>query len=125
MTNFFLPVFFFCFVLFCFVICSTTPNTQTTVRELLNNVNNGTSLDNASLIVVYDQASLNVSSLSDDSCLKVLWTKLISTFSNVRFLKGGFNEFHEKFNGLCTNKAQMLQNHQKKPILDYAISQPW
>lgn len=98
-------------------------NDKTTVRELLNNVNNGTDLDKASLIVVYDQGSPNVSSLADDGCLKVLWTKLISTFSNVRFLSGGFSEFNQKFNALCTNKAQMLQNHQKKPSID-AIGQP-
>jgi len=97
-------------------------NNKTTVRELLNNVNNGTNLDNASLIVVYDQGSPNVSNLPDDSCLKVLWEKLISAFNNVRFLKGGFTEFHQNFNSLCTNKAQMLQN-QKKPTID-AIGQP-
>lgn len=97
---------------------------KTTVRELINNVNNGTNIDNASLIVVYDQGSLDVSSLPNDSCLKVLWTKLIATFNNVRLLKGGFTEFQQNFNALCTNKAQMLQNHQKKPTMD-AISQPW
>ena len=90
---------------------------------MLNNVNNGSNLDNASLIVVYDQASENLSSLAEDSCLKLLWTKLVSTFNNVRFLKGGFNEFNQNYNALCTNKAQ-LQNRQKKSNNMDTISQP-
>ena len=64
-----------------------------------------------------------MASLPEDSCLRVLWTKLTGSFKNVRFLKGGFNEFHRNYNALCTNKAQMLQNRQKKPTME-ALSQP-
>lgn len=90
---------------------------------MLNNVNNRSNLDNAALIVVYDQSSSDITSLPDDSCLKVLWTKLVASFKNARFLKGGFGEFHQNYNALCTNKAQLLQNRQKKSSMD-AISQP-
>ena len=73
--------------------------------------------------MVYDQASESAASLPEDSCLRVLWTKLAGSFKGVRFLKGGFNEFHRSYNALCTNKAQMLQSRQKKPSLD-ALSGP-
>ena len=90
---------------------------------MLNNVYNGNDLDNASLIVVYDQASESAAALPEDSCLRVLWTKLTGSFKCVRFLKGGFSEFQRDYNALCTNKAQMLQSRQKKPSLD-TLSQP-
>ncbi|XP_053318442.1 dual specificity protein phosphatase 16 [Spea bombifrons] len=68
-------------------------------------------------VVVYDQSSVDASSLSSDCFLSVLLGKLERLFCNVHLLSGGFFEFSSCFPGLCEGKASMVPTCISQPCL--------
>ncbi|XP_069484809.1 dual specificity protein phosphatase 16 [Ambystoma mexicanum] len=68
-------------------------------------------------VVVYDQNSPDVSSLSPESFLAVLLGKLQSRFCFVHLLSGGFAEFAACFPGLCEGKATLVPSCISQPCL--------
>lgn len=68
-------------------------------------------------VVVYDQSSKDVSSISSDSFLTVLLGKLEKNFSSVHLLAGGFAEFSSCFPGLCEGKSILVPSCISQPCL--------
>ncbi|XP_030070643.1 dual specificity protein phosphatase 16 [Microcaecilia unicolor] len=68
-------------------------------------------------VVVYDQSSQDVSSLSSECFLAVLLRKLEKRFSSVHLLSGGFAEFADCFPGLCEGKAAVVPTCISQPCL--------
>uniref|UniRef100_A0A8C5WHQ5 Dual specificity phosphatase 16 n=2 Tax=Leptobrachium leishanense TaxID=445787 RepID=A0A8C5WHQ5_9ANUR len=71
----------------------------------------------AQQVVVYDQTSVDVSSLPPECFLSVLLGKLEKLFCNVHLLSGGFFEFSSCFPGLCEGKASMVPTCISQPCL--------
>uniref|UniRef100_A0A8D0LCR1 Dual specificity phosphatase 16 n=1 Tax=Sphenodon punctatus TaxID=8508 RepID=A0A8D0LCR1_SPHPU len=68
-------------------------------------------------VVVYDQSSKDVASLSSDCFLTVLLGKLEKNFSSVHLLAGGFAEFSSCFPGLCEGKSILVPTCISQPCL--------
>ncbi|NXA38904.1 DUS16 phosphatase, partial [Eudromia elegans] len=68
-------------------------------------------------VVVYDQSSKDVTSLSPDCFLTVLLGKLEKNFSSVYLLSGGFAEFSSSFPGLCEGKSALVPTCISQPCL--------
>ncbi|NWX88769.1 DUS16 phosphatase, partial [Nothoprocta pentlandii] len=68
-------------------------------------------------VVVYDQSSKDVTSLSPDCFLTVLLGKLEKNFSSVYLLSGGFAEFSSSFPGLCEGKSTLVPTCISQPCL--------
>ncbi|NXQ83637.1 DUS16 phosphatase, partial [Nyctibius grandis] len=68
-------------------------------------------------VVVYDQGSKDVTSLSSDCFLTVLLGKLEKNFSSVYLLSGGFAEFSSSFPGLCEGKSTLVPTCISQPCL--------
>ncbi|XP_044137272.1 dual specificity protein phosphatase 16 [Bufo gargarizans] len=68
-------------------------------------------------VVVYDQSSVDISSLPSDCFLSVLLGKLEKLFSHVHLLSGGFYEFSSYFPGLCEGKASLVPTCISQPCL--------
>ncbi|NXE89642.1 DUS16 phosphatase, partial [Menura novaehollandiae] len=68
-------------------------------------------------VVVYDQSSKDVTSLSSDCFLTVLLGKLEKNFSSVYLLSGGFAEFSSSFPGLCEGKSTLIPTSISQPCL--------
>ncbi|KAF1513430.1 Dual specificity protein phosphatase 16, partial [Eudyptes chrysocome] len=68
-------------------------------------------------VVVYDQSSKDVTSLSSDCFLTVLLGKLEKNFSSVYLLSGGFAEFSSSFPGLCEGKSTLVPTCISQPCL--------
>lgn len=71
-------------------------------------------------VVVYDQSSQDVASLSSDCFLTVLLGKLEKSFSSVHLLAGGFAEFSRCFPGLCEGKSTLVPTCISQPCLPVA-----
>ncbi|XP_029455663.1 dual specificity protein phosphatase 16 [Rhinatrema bivittatum] len=69
------------------------------------------------VVVVYDQSSQDVSSLSSECFLAVLLGKLEKRFCSVHLLSGGFAEFSGCFPGLCEGKAAVVPTCISQPCL--------
>lgn len=68
-------------------------------------------------VVVYDQSSKDVTSLSPDCFLTVLLGKLEKNFISVCLLSGGFAEFSSSFPGLCEGKSTLVPTCISQPCL--------
>ncbi|XP_068133405.1 dual specificity protein phosphatase 16 [Hyperolius riggenbachi] len=68
-------------------------------------------------VVIYDQSSIDVTSLPADCFLSVLLRKLEKLFSNLHLLSGGFCEFSSCFPGLCEGKASIVPTCISQPCL--------
>ncbi|XP_075066772.1 dual specificity protein phosphatase 16 [Mixophyes fleayi] len=68
-------------------------------------------------VVVYDQSTVDGSSLPCDCFLSVLLGKLEKLFSNVHLLSGGYLEFSSCFPGLCEGKASIVPSCISQPCL--------
>lgn len=77
-------------------------------------------LDCSQKVVVYDQSSQDVASLSSDCFLTVLLGKLEKCFSSVHLLAGGFAEFSRCFPGLCEGKSTLVPTCISQPCLPVA-----
>ncbi|XP_075704525.1 dual specificity protein phosphatase 16 [Rhinoderma darwinii] len=75
-------------------------------------------------VVVYDQSSVDVSSLPGDCFLFVLLGKLEKLFSHVHLLSGGFFEFSSYFPGLCEGKAAIVPSCISQPCLPVSSAGP-
>ncbi|XP_043944067.1 dual specificity protein phosphatase 16 [Protopterus annectens] len=71
-------------------------------------------------VVVYDQSSKDVSSVSPDSFLTVLLGKLEKSFRYVHLLSGGFVAFSNCFPGLCEGKSAIVPTCISQPCLPVA-----
>ncbi|KFR11997.1 Dual specificity protein phosphatase 16, partial [Opisthocomus hoazin] len=74
-------------------------------------------IDSKQEVVVYDQSSKDVTSLSPDCFLTVLLGKLEKNFSSVYLLAGGFAEFSSSFPGLCEGKSTLVPTCISQPCL--------
>ncbi|XP_066211626.1 dual specificity protein phosphatase 16 [Saccopteryx leptura] len=77
-------------------------------------------IDCSQKVVVYDQSSQDVTSLSSDCFLTVLLGKLEKSFSSVHLLAGGFAEFSRCFPGLCEGKSALVPTCISQPCLPVA-----
>lgn len=77
-------------------------------------------IDCSQKVVVYDQSSQDVASLSSDCFLTVLLGKLEKSFSSVHLLAGGFAEFSRCFPGLCEGKSTLVPTCISQPCLPVA-----
>ncbi|XP_045866896.1 dual specificity protein phosphatase 16 [Meles meles] len=77
-------------------------------------------IDCGQRVVVYDQSSQDVASLSSDCFLTVLLGKLEKSFSSVHLLAGGFAEFSRCFPGLCEGKSALVPTCISQPCLPVA-----
>ncbi|KAF6339239.1 dual specificity phosphatase 16 [Rhinolophus ferrumequinum] len=77
-------------------------------------------VDYSQKVVVYDQSSQDVASLSSDCFLTVLLGKLEKSFSSVHLLAGGFAEFSRCFPGLCEGKSTLVPTCISQPCLPVA-----
>lgn len=77
-------------------------------------------IDCTQKVVVYDQSSQDVASLSSDCFLTVLLGKLEKSFSSVHLLAGGFAEFSRCFPGLCEGKSTLVPTCISQPCLPVA-----
>lgn len=77
-------------------------------------------IDCSQKVVVYDQSSQDVGSLSSDCFLTVLLGKLEKCFSSVHLLAGGFAEFSRCFPGLCEGKSTLVPTCISQPCLPVA-----
>ncbi|KAM9312986.1 dual specificity protein phosphatase 16 [Gastrophryne carolinensis] len=75
-------------------------------------------------VVVYDQSSVDVSSLPADCFLSVLLRKLQKLFNNIHLLSGGFCEFSSCFPGLCEGKAAIVPTCISQPCLPVSSAGP-
>ncbi|NXD28864.1 DUS16 phosphatase, partial [Spelaeornis formosus] len=75
-------------------------------------------------VVVYDQSSKDVTSLSPDCFLTVLLGKLENNFSSVYLLSGGFIEFSSSFPGLCEGKSTLIPTCISQPCLPVSNTGP-
>ncbi|NWR12904.1 DUS16 phosphatase, partial [Paradoxornis webbianus] len=75
-------------------------------------------------VVVYDQSSEDVTSLSSDCFLTVLLGKLEKNFSSVYLLSGGFAEFSSSFPGLCEGKSTLIPTCISQPCLPVSNTGP-
>ncbi|NWV86495.1 DUS16 phosphatase, partial [Dasyornis broadbenti] len=75
-------------------------------------------------VVVYDQSSKDVTSLSPDCFLTVLLGKLEKNFSSVYLLSGGFAEFSSSFPGLCEGKSTLIPTCISQPCLPVSNTGP-
>ncbi|KAG8438740.1 hypothetical protein GDO86_005074 [Hymenochirus boettgeri] len=71
----------------------------------------------AQQVIVYDQSSVDVSTLPAECFLSVLLGKLGKLFPNVQLLSGGFSEFSACFPGLCEGKASIVPTCISQPCL--------
>ncbi|XP_033004130.1 dual specificity protein phosphatase 16 [Lacerta agilis] len=81
-------------------------------------------IDSKQEVVVYDQSSKNVASVSSDSFLTVLLGKLEKNFSSVHLLAGGFAEFSSCFPGLCEGKSILVPSCISQPCLPVSNTGP-
>ncbi|XP_045410264.1 dual specificity protein phosphatase 16 [Lemur catta] len=77
-------------------------------------------IDCSQKVVVYDQSSQDVASLSSDCFLTVLLGKLEKSFNSVHLLVGGFAEFSRCFPGLCEGKPTLVPTCISQPCLPVA-----
>lgn len=77
-------------------------------------------IDCSQKVVVYDQSSQDVASLSSDCFLTVLLGKLEKSFNSVHLLAGGFAEFSRCFPGLCEGKSALVPTCISQPCLPVA-----
>ncbi|XP_062931681.1 dual specificity protein phosphatase 16 [Cynocephalus volans] len=77
-------------------------------------------IDCSQKVVVYDQSSQDVASLSSDCFLTVLLDKLEKSFNSVHLLAGGFAEFSRCFPGLCEGKSTLVPTCISQPCLPVA-----
>ncbi|XP_008060709.1 dual specificity protein phosphatase 16 [Carlito syrichta] len=77
-------------------------------------------IDCSQKVVVYDQSSQDVASLSSDCFLTVLLGKLEKSFNSVHLLAGGFAEFSRCFPGLCEGKSTVVPTCISQPCLPVA-----
>ncbi|XP_061438482.1 dual specificity protein phosphatase 16 [Rhineura floridana] len=75
-------------------------------------------------VVVYDQSSKDVASVSSDSFLTVLLGKLEKNFSSVHLLAGGFVEFSSCFPSLCEGKSILVPSCISQPCLPVSNTGP-
>ncbi|XP_072528777.1 dual specificity protein phosphatase 16 [Salminus brasiliensis] len=75
-------------------------------------------------VVVYDQSSSDLSSLSSEAFLSVLLAKLERCFPSVHLLSGGFAEFSHLFPGLCEGKSMLVPSCISQPCLPINSSGP-
>ncbi|XP_054255757.1 dual specificity protein phosphatase 16 [Indicator indicator] len=75
-------------------------------------------------VVVYDQNSKDVTSLSSDCFLTVLLGKLEKNFSSVYLLAGGFADFSSSFPGLCEGKSTLIPTCISQPCLPVSNTGP-
>ena len=69
----------------------------------------GGTVDENGDVIVYDQLSINASSVSPDSFLHVLLSKLVHGFRRVFLLSGGFLEFQASYGDLCEDKTRLMR----------------
>ncbi|NXK64091.1 DUS16 phosphatase, partial [Sylvietta virens] len=81
-------------------------------------------IDCKQAVVVYDQSSKDVTSLSSDCFLTVLLGKLEKNFSSVNLLSGGFAEFSSSFPGLCEGKSTLIPTCISQPCLPVSNTGP-
>ncbi|XP_050179422.1 dual specificity protein phosphatase 16 [Myiozetetes cayanensis] len=81
-------------------------------------------IDSKQEVVVYDQSSKDVTSLSSDCFLTVLLGKLEKNFSSVYLLSGGFAEFSSSFPGLCEGKSTLIPTCISQPCLPVSNTGP-
>ncbi|XP_001084619.3 dual specificity protein phosphatase 16 isoform X2 [Macaca mulatta] len=81
-------------------------------------------IDCSQKVVVYDQSSQDVASLSSDCFLTVLLGKLEKSFNSVHLLAGGFAEFSRCFPGLCEGKSTLVPTCISQPCLPVANTGP-
>lgn len=81
-------------------------------------------IDCSQKVVVYDQSSQDVASLSSDCFLTVLLGKLEKSFTSVHLLAGGFAEFSRCFPGLCEGKSTLVPTCISQPCLPVANTGP-
>ncbi|KAJ7329426.1 hypothetical protein JRQ81_015600 [Phrynocephalus forsythii] len=81
-------------------------------------------IDSKQDVVVYDQSSKDVTSVSPDSFLSVLLGKLEKNFSSVYLLAGGFAEFSSCFPGLCEGKSVLVPSCISQPCLPVSNTGP-
>ncbi|XP_062990447.1 dual specificity protein phosphatase 16 [Elgaria multicarinata webbii] len=81
-------------------------------------------IDSKQEVVVYDQNSKSVASVSSDSFLSVLLGKLEKNFSSVHLLAGGFAEFSSCFPGLCEGKSVLVPSCISQPCLPVSNTGP-
>ncbi|XP_048191097.1 dual specificity protein phosphatase 16 [Perognathus longimembris pacificus] len=81
-------------------------------------------IDGTQTVVVYDQSSRDVASLSPDCFLTVLLGKLEKSFRSVHLLAGGFAEFSRRCPGLCEGKATLVPTCISQPCLPVANTGP-
>ncbi|XP_077166894.1 dual specificity protein phosphatase 16 [Paroedura picta] len=81
-------------------------------------------IDSKQEVVVYDQSSIDVASLSGDSFLTVLLGKLEKNFCSVRLLIGGFADFSSRFPGLCEEKSILVPSCISQPCLPVSTTGP-
>nr|XP_006633696.1 PREDICTED: dual specificity protein phosphatase 16 [Lepisosteus oculatus]XP_015208448.1 PREDICTED: dual specificity protein phosphatase 16 [Lepisosteus oculatus]XP_015208449.1 PREDICTED: dual specificity protein phosphatase 16 [Lepisosteus oculatus]XP_015208451.1 PREDICTED: dual specificity protein phosphatase 16 [Lepisosteus oculatus] len=77
-------------------------------------------VDSSQEVVVYDQSSANMASLSSEAFLTVLLAKLEKSFHSVHLLTGGFAEFSHYFPGLCEGKSVLVPSCISQPCLPVA-----
>ncbi|XP_003797822.1 dual specificity protein phosphatase 16 [Otolemur garnettii] len=77
-------------------------------------------IDCSQKVVVYDESSQDVNSLSSDCFLTVLLGKLEKSFNSVHLLAGGFAEFSRCFPGLCEGKSTLVPTCISQPCLPVA-----
>ncbi|KAK2893145.1 hypothetical protein QQF64_034890 [Cirrhinus molitorella] len=75
-------------------------------------------------VVVYDQSSSDLASLSSEAFLSVLLAKLEKSFSSVHLLSGGFVAFSHLFPGLCEGKSTLVPSCISQPCLPVSSSGP-
>ncbi|XP_069848220.1 dual specificity protein phosphatase 16-like [Dipodomys merriami] len=81
-------------------------------------------IEGTQTVVVYDQSSQDMASLSSDCFLTVLLGKLEKSFCSVHLLAGGFAEFSRCFPGLCEGKATLVPTCISQPCLPVANTGP-
>nr|XP_056718446.1 dual specificity protein phosphatase 16 [Euleptes europaea] len=81
-------------------------------------------IDSKQEVVVYDQSSKNLASLSSDSFLTVLLGKLEKNFCSVHLLIGGFADFSSCFPGLCEEKSILVPSCISQPCLPVSNTGP-
>ncbi|MGH0167619.1 UNVERIFIED_CONTAM: hypothetical protein FKN15_053322 [Acipenser sinensis] len=77
-------------------------------------------MDCSQEVVVYDQSSQAVATLSSDCFLTVLLAKLEKSFCSVHLLSGGFAEFFKCFPDLCEGKSAVTLTSISQPCLPIA-----
>ncbi|XP_031566438.1 dual specificity protein phosphatase 16-like [Actinia tenebrosa] len=87
-----------------------------TIHELLKGTSEETTQDHCQ-VVVYDQSTMDTSSLAKDNFMFVILNKLVKSFKDVCFLKGGFSYFSKTFPELCESHSNSTFHKSPRTIL--------